>query len=515
MSVLAISGTDGGKRTWRHLSSMCDSELESERAEKRGKFGDRWRRCVLSGMSRALTKAKASNCTADPFRFPTANHFFELRAPQQGGFWPAAIHTVLAPASAGKNQLKTATGLPFEVLPPKTLLKRWKLWAVGDDEQCDLRSPVEGNQSPAAMEKVAQTLGMEVYRSAGTVSILDAGACRFPPEVVANSILPCGPFRLHLRVLTMNRVDDLKRLLSSLKKAVYDGDVVDLTISIDKARTKTPEEMAASKKKEDPQWEEKLNGLLDAFTWQHGTLNIVRHTENQGLVKQWIFGWKPQTLGDVLLVVEDDIEVSRFFYKWLKAGVEHFYMNASNYDPRVFGLALQNQHAVLGETIHQRYASFKIPDRLPANTTAYLFQLLSTWGSAWFPLPWLQFEAWYADHKDMGATMPCVPTLVTNNWYCKKGPQSLWSIWHVRFAFERGLYNIYSVFPTNSSLSLVTNYKSAGVNFHGAAKQPSHPLVTFPPPQNIASYFPARADMVVHDFHFNKVQAQPQVLEYR
>jgi len=468
-------------------------------------------------------------CLLPELRFPDGRAFFEEKTPQLYGSWPAVIHNNWIVGVANKI----------------ARFKEWNLWSLDEKGRCILsdRVPDYFNvfnrlglpSSHPAPPRPDDTLPMtDTFPShTGFLQTFDGPKALpvvpssrpnwrlapYTPAGQAFSPLRSGPFRLLIRVLVMNRHTDLVRLLESLYAADYGGDEVDLQISIDH-----PSQDAEPSVKEG--WKETTR-IAKAVKWSHGDLKVHCHTENVGLEGQWIFGWKPRTLGDVLLVVEDDIEVSKYFYLWLRKAANFYYLNATNYDGRLYGIALQNQHAVVGETPHQRFMSLSVYDAINAAPGpggprhSFLFQQLSTWGSAWFPLPWLEFEQWYHTNKNLKLPsgdpyMPCTPTLITNRWWCQKGRKSLWSIWHVRFAFETGYYNLYFNFPNDPGKALVTNWKSHGVNFRDKPSRRTHELIEYPPPMDPNNtYFEPRDALRVRDLHFNEIIVDPSVLGFR
>mmetsp|Transcript_36480 Transcript_36480/g.60728 ORF Transcript_36480/g.60728 Transcript_36480/m.60728 type:complete len:1051 (+) Transcript_36480:256-3408(+) len=466
----------------------------------------------------SMRSDKLRVCLLPEMKFPDGKAFFEDHTPQLYGAWPTVIHNNWIVGVANKV----------------ARFKAWGLWAVDEDSKSCILSESIPNHT-----KVFETLGLEVTsRKQPTLDgqnehslpvvkslpIVPSSQPRwnvapYSPEGQAYSPLPPGPFNLLLRVLVMNRHKDLQRLLASLNAADYDGDRVALQISIDH-----PSETAEADVIEG--WQKTIQ-VATSFKWSYGDFSVHKHDSNVGLEGQWIFGWKPKTLGDVILVVEDDIEVSRYFYHWLKKTTNYYYLNASNYDHRLFGIALQNQHAVVGETPKARFGAIDIYQSINAvgkalNTEqhVFLFQQLSTWGSAWFPLQWLEFEAFHRERRNLRVAdgelyKPCTPALVTNRWWCQKGRRSLWSIWHIRFAFEKGYFNMYFHFPNDPGKALVTNWKSHGVNFKNLPPKRTHELIDYPPPSDPSSYFPPIRSLRVRDFHFNEIMVDPSVLSFR
>ena len=95
---------------------------------------------------------------------------------------------------------------------------------------------------------------------------------------------------------------------------------------------------------------------------------------------------------------------------------------------------------------------------LPSNppSTLYLYQLIGTWGTVFFPPHYTQFRSWLTGlhfNSTTGSSplqSPCVPHLLSNAWW-KRKKWAVWSVWAIRYCFERGLFSMYSLHTTNHS----------------------------------------------------------------
>ena len=83
------------------------------------------------------------------------------------------------------------------------------------------------------------------------------------------------------------------------------------------------------------------------YRWPHGPLLIIRQVKHIGLLGQWTLSTDHP---EVQLFLEDDLVVSPYFYIFLKEIITFYYLNQSNYDSRMYGLSLQHQHTVIGQT---------------------------------------------------------------------------------------------------------------------------------------------------------------------
>ena len=51
---------------------------------------------------------------------------------------------------------------------------------------------------------------------------------------------------------------------------------------------------------------------------RRGNVSIVKYKENRGLGRAWFEAWTPESDTERALILEDDVEVSPYFYLWLK-----------------------------------------------------------------------------------------------------------------------------------------------------------------------------------------------------
>ncbi len=120
--------------------------------------------------------------------------------------------------------------------------------------------------------------------------------------------------------------------------------------------------------------------VAHAFTFTHGRVVIIEHTDNVGLVGQWLMGWTPsEDDHELCIFFEDDTELSPHWYTWLKRAVQHYYLNTQQYDARMYGISLERQHLILGETNFMRFGARTPSDVLMKQHTLYRYQLVGTW----------------------------------------------------------------------------------------------------------------------------------------
>jgi len=394
-------------------------------------------------------------------------------------------------------------------------VRRWKRWSLLANDLHHLSSahddgPVSMGCIELAQPMRASPISKEVWdayeKSRGQPQPLlspppSSNGADDDGELDSASFLPSSlDFRLKIRILTFNRPRSLARLLDSLNHVRWHGARIDIDVSIDHPNA---ESMAADD--EDVARWRAVKAVSAAFRWKHGVYSVLEQETNIGLVGQWTWGWPKPDIErrELLLVLEDDTSLVPASWEFLKAAVEHFYLNPHNYDPNCFGLSLQTQHTVLGESTKWRYGSRKVYQMLPPNLHIYRYQLLGTWGTLFFPEQWATFTKWLAQRRFQPRTgtsavgfRPCVPNALSNQWW-GDNPRRVWSQWFARFAYEKGWYGLYTNFHNQSSL--VVNYREGGLNFK-ETRGAMNPAVEELLPEYIN--FPPMDSLPLFDFNF-------------
>ncbi|GKA08268.1 ubiquitin carboxyl-terminal hydrolase, partial [Tanacetum coccineum] len=291
-----------------------------------------------------------------------------------------------------------------------------------------------------------------VYHSSSISLSSSPPITHFPLPIQKLPTLQNSPkFSFTIKVLTYDRLASLTRCLKSLSAAHYDNEKVNLHIYVDhfKVLDQTGEDL-----------DKKLNesrmilDFVDGFEWRYGEKMVHYRTGNVGLQAQWLEAWWPSSDNEFAFVVEDDIELSPLYYRFLKGLIVEYYYNASNYSPWVYGASLQRPRFVPGK--HGN----KI--QLNEETQVFLYQLVGTWGQLLFPRPWKEFRLWYDTHKTKGMK-PILDGMVTTGWYKKMGDR-IWTPWFIKFVHARGYFNMYSHFSHEAALS-VSHRDVMGVNY--------------------------------------------------
>lgn len=220
--------------------------------------------------------------------------------------------------------------------------------------------------------------------------------------------------------ITYNRINSFKRLLNSLTQADYKGQSPTLLISIDKSDTNIIEDFANS------------------YTWKFGEKKVYTHTKNLGLRKHILECGNRIKDYDALIILEDDITVSPFFYDYAIQTIQK-YQN----DVRIAGISLYN--------FPLNYQS-----RLPFNPVrseydVFMMNCAQSWGQIWMKEQWISFMKWYEKNNEEFNLSHLPQSL--NLW-----PKSSWLKYHTRYCIEE---NKFFVYPYES---LSTNNNDIGTH---------------------------------------------------
>lgn len=212
--------------------------------------------------------------------------------------------------------------------------------------------------------------------------------------------------RIAIATIAYNRIDSIKRLLTSLTNAYYNNENVTLIISIDKSDTDIVEKYA------------------DSFVWQHGEKRVIKHSKNLGLRKHVlsIGGYLEEY--DAVIVLEDDLIVSPNFYLFAKSAVEHYYNNDSIAGISLYSFAVNYQN-------HQPFYPLK------NEYDVFFMNCAQSWGQVWMRAQWHNFKKWYERHNDEFEYSPNLPKTICN-W-----PKSSWLKYHTRYCIEENKYFVY------------------------------------------------------------------------
>ncbi|ESN96322.1 hypothetical protein HELRODRAFT_163373 [Helobdella robusta] len=260
-------------------------------------------------------------------------------------------------------------------------------------------------------------------------------------EDLCHNIVKDFEYDLRIIVLTYKRSASLLKLLQSLNALETDGDSVLLEIWIDRS----------------------IDGHIDSetlisarsFLWRNGPVHIYLQSKHVGIIGQWIYSWVPKKYKfnkskiskmypyEIGLILEDDISIAPYSYKWLKAA-KKFY-NSTNY---IAGITFQSESLINAE-------SGRDFNPLPSLTgPSFFYRLIGSWGFAPEPRVWLKFQRWF---KTKTLKHPYVPKILMTRWYqyfeSINTTDTMWTMWFIYYCHYHRLVTLYSnIFkPTNKT----------------------------------------------------------------
>lgn len=225
-------------------------------------------------------------------------------------------------------------------------------------------------------------------------------------------------------IAAYNRAHTLSRLLSSLAKGNY-PDPVKLIISIDSGGP------------------DSVKAVANDFHWEFGPKQVIDQPENLGLRNHILFCGDITSQYDGIILLEDDLYVSPWFYKYTVAALD-FYSACKD----VCGVSLYSY--LYNETA---YLPFK---PLNDGSDVYFMQLPCSWGQAWLKEDWAAFRKWY--DLNASSSFQDDPTLPPNIAFW---PATSWKKYFLKYMVE---HNKFFIYP---HISQTTNFGDKGQHHQG------------------------------------------------
>ncbi|CAG8569650.1 12874_t:CDS:2 [Cetraspora pellucida] len=258
--------------------------------------------------------------------------------------------------------------------------------------------------------------------------------------------------KIQLQVVTQNRPDSLARLMRSLNSSIYFGDDVQLTIHMDQGSDPVTIKYSQT------------------FDWTFGRKNIRHRIVHGGLLSAVIESYYPSDNHDYAVILEDDVELSPFFYIWAKYCVlKYRYGTDRSLSGRMFGVSLYNT----------KLNELHLPGRRPfnpalalrgtiyPNQSPYLSQVPCSWGALYFPEIWREYRIYQNarlnDVNGLQLQDISVPGSRSNRW--KKS----WKRFFIELTYLRGYVMLYPNYE--DSISFSTNHAEIGVHNHKEGKK--------------------------------------------
>lgn len=169
-------------------------------------------------------------------------------------------------------------------------------------------------------------------------------------------------------VIGYKRPVAIKRLLDSIKVAIYPSDSIPVVISLDGG------------------YSSEVYDICERFKadFKYGTVEIIARSENLGLKNHVLScGDFTNRFGSIILL-EDDLYLDPQFYIYAKESA----------------LFYSNEVSVCGVSLYaQKYnETARLPFQpIETNYSTYFMMLACSWGQVWTNEQWVQFRNWYGD----------------------------------------------------------------------------------------------------------------------
>lgn len=225
--------------------------------------------------------------------------------------------------------------------------------------------------------------------------------------------------KLAIVCVAYNRDKSLSRLLASISKAYIDDECT-IIISIDKSDNPLVKDVA------------------DNFQWNHGEKRVVTHHENLGLRKHILGCGKFLDEFDAIIMLEDDLLVSKNFYEYAKQSVDFY-----NKDNRIAGISLYS--------FPINYMNYYPFAPSYSDTDVFFIKCAQSWGQVWMKNQWLEFVNWLDRGCDEFNKLKLPRAICL--WSSKS-----WLKYHTKYCIEN---NKYFVYPYQS---LTSNSSETGVH---------------------------------------------------
>ena len=229
------------------------------------------------------------------------------------------------------------------------------------------------------------------------------------------------------------------RLLKSLADAYYLEDKIPMGFNID---TLVDEATARFK---------------NLINWPHRPKTLLRRIILGGLIRAVSESWYPSSDDDYGLLLEDDIEVSPYYYLWIKYALLAYHYDPQVSLPELASISLYTPRLVEVLKERPKWNATEFFKQIHPNTP-YLHQLPCSWGAVFFPKQWREFYVYMNMRftEDAKQNPVQIPKSRTNGW------QASWKKFLIDMMYLRGYVALYPNFPNQASFS--TNHMEPGAH---------------------------------------------------
>ncbi|KAL3828468.1 hypothetical protein ACJIZ3_017270 [Penstemon smallii] len=197
--------------------------------------------------------------------------------------------------------------------------------------------------------------------------------------------------------------------------------------------------------------------LVNSFDWPHGAKILRRRIIQGGLIRAVSESWYPSSDDDFGLLLEDDIEVSPYYYLWIKYALLSYHYDPQISLPELSSISLYTPRLVEVVKERPKWNATEFFKRIHPNTP-YLQQLPCSWGAVFFPKHWREFYVYMNMRftEDAKQNPVQIPKSRTNGW------QASWKKFLIDMMYLRGYVSLYPNFPNQASFS--TNHMEPGAH---------------------------------------------------
>ncbi|CAI9776462.1 unnamed protein product [Fraxinus pennsylvanica] len=263
--------------------------------------------------------------------------------------------------------------------------------------------------------------------------------------------------QISVNIISQNRAHSLTRLLNSLRKAYYVGDEIPISFNMDS------------------KVDEATLKLVNSFDWPHGPKILRRRIIQGGLIRAVSESWYPTSDDDFGLLLEDDIEVSPYYYLWIKYALLAYHYDPQISLPELSSISLYTPRLVEVVKERPKWNATEFFKHIHPNTP-YLHQLPCSWGAVFFPKHWREFYVYMNMRftEDAKQNPVQIPKSRTNGW------QASWKKFLIDMMYLRGYVSLYPNFPNQQSFS--TNHMEPGAHISAKDNAVKHDKTDFEVP---------------------------------
>lgn len=250
---------------------------------------------------------------------------------------------------------------------------------------------------------------------------------------------PNNKSKIAIVVVGYNRLASIKRLLQSLLDAKYPKKDIPLVISIDCSG------------------DEQLYKYVKDFRWPYGDRYIRIQETRLGLKKHIIECGNLTKYFKAIILLEDDLFVSPYFYDYIEQTVEKY-----GDDERIAEISLYK---------NERNGYVGLPfDNMKDGSDVFLMQDVGTWGECWTEQMWNGFSKWYNEECSEEIILATNMPSTIKTW------TKAWSKYYNAYVVSKNKYILYP------NIAVCTNFNDAGehVNNSTSDVQVSLLMNTFP-----------------------------------